>query len=55
MWGSAGLSISMMLIAVLLSFQRPGFSDTLAKNTSSASVAFFFTYMFVSIEAMAHV
>ncbi|KAK6391578.1 hypothetical protein LTR65_004413 [Meristemomyces frigidus] len=45
MWGSAGLSVSMMLIAVLLSFQRPGYSETLAKATSSASVAFFFTYM----------
>lgn len=36
MWGSAGLAISMMLIAVLLSFQRPGYSDALAHATSSA-------------------
>ena len=43
MWGSAGLAVSMMMIAVLLSFQRPGYSETLAKATSSASVAFFFT------------
>lgn len=47
MWGSAGLAISMMLIAVLLSFQRPGYSQPLAKATSSASVAFFFTYMLI--------
>ena len=38
-WGSVGLGISMMLIAVLLSF------DT--KNTSSAAVTFFFTYMLI--------
>jgi len=47
MWGSFGLAISMMLIAVLLSFQRPGFSKSLGQATSSASVAFFFTYMFI--------
>jgi MFS family permease len=43
MWGSAGLAVSMMLIAVLLSFQERG--GELAKATSSASVSFFFTYM----------
>jgi len=47
MWGSAGLSISMMLIAVLLSFKYRGYSEHVAKATSSASVAFFFTYMFI--------
>lgn len=44
MWGSFGLAISMMLIAVLLSFtQARGYSASLEHNTSSASVAFFFT------------
>lgn len=44
MWGSAGLAISMMLIAVLLSFtEARGYSAALNKSTSSASVAFFFT------------
>jgi MFS family permease len=40
MWGSLGLGICMMMIAVLLSFSdaEPG----LSKRTSSASVAFFF-------------
>ncbi|KAK0277482.1 hypothetical protein LTR91_006112 [Friedmanniomyces endolithicus] len=48
MWGSAGLAISMMLIAVLLSFSTArGYSPTLQKATSSASVTFFFTYMFI--------
>ncbi|KAK5696661.1 hypothetical protein LTR97_007965 [Elasticomyces elasticus] len=48
MWGSGGLAISMMLIAVLLSFTTDrGYSETLQKATSSASVAFFFTYMFI--------
>ncbi|KAK5147153.1 hypothetical protein LTR32_001349 [Rachicladosporium monterosium] len=43
MWGSAGLAISMMLIAVLLSFSTArGYSPTLQKATSSASVTFFF-------------
>lgn len=47
MWGSFGLAISMMLIAVLLSFtEARGYSPTLAHNTSSASVAFFFTVWF---------
>jgi hypothetical protein len=46
MWGSFGLAISMMLIAVLLSFTLDrGFSAKLNKATSSASVAFFFTYV----------
>lgn len=45
MWGSAGCSISMLLIAVLLSFQQSKYSDALAQATSSASVTFFFTYM----------
>jgi len=45
MWGSALLSLSMMMIAVLLSFQRPQYSDALAERTASASVAFFFSYM----------
>lgn len=43
MWGSFGLGISMMLIAVLLSFQNPKYSDSLSQSTSSASIAFFFT------------
>ncbi|KAF1347148.1 putative Myo-inositol transporter 1 [Delphinella strobiligena] len=48
MWGSAGLALSMMLIAVLLSFtEARGYSAALNQSTSSASVAFFFTYMFI--------
>ena len=54
MWGSAGLAISMMLISVLLSFRlRPEYGGTpdaptaLGKACASASVAFFFTYMFI--------
>lgn len=43
MWGSAGLAVSMMLIAICLSFHDRG--GELAKATSSASVSFFFTYM----------
>lgn len=44
MWGSLGLAISMMLIAVLLSFTvERGYSEKLYHATSSASVAFFFT------------
>jgi sugar porter (SP) family MFS transporter len=39
MWGTAGLSISMALISILLSFG--------GKNTSSAAIAFFFTYMLI--------
>jgi len=45
MWGSFCLGVSMMLIAILLSFQDRG--GSIAKATSSASVAFFFTYMLV--------
>jgi preprotein translocase subunit SecG len=46
MWGSFGLAISMMLIAVLLSFTPArGYSEKLNKATASASVAFFFTYV----------
>ncbi|KAG9742450.1 putative MFS sugar transporter, partial [Aureobasidium melanogenum] len=46
MWGSFGLAISMMLIAVLLSFTTArGYSEQLEYATSSASVTFFFTYM----------
>jgi hypothetical protein len=41
MWGAFGEGISMMLIAILLSFQDHG--GALAKATSSASIAFFFT------------
>ena len=43
MWGSLGLGISMMLISILLSFQ----GSSVQKPTSSASVAFFFTYMLI--------
>jgi hypothetical protein len=41
MWGSLGLGLSMMMISILLSFQ--GHGGSLAKATSTASVAFFFT------------
>lgn len=48
MWGSGGLAISMMLIAALLAPSSvPGYSPAQIKATSSASVAFFFTYMFI--------
>ena len=48
MWGSLGLALSMMLISILLSFNTDrGYSDAIQKSTSSASVAFFFTYMFI--------
>jgi hypothetical protein len=52
MWGSFGLAISMMLIAVLLSFTPArGYSEKLNKATASASVAFFFTYVsFLALE-----
>ncbi|OAK96880.1 putative Myo-inositol transporter 1 [Phaeosphaeriaceae sp. SRC1lsM3a] len=43
MWGSLGCGASMMMIAILLSFQPRG--GDLAKATASGSVAFFFTYM----------
>jgi hypothetical protein len=36
MWGSFGLGVSMMLIAILLSFQDRG--GSVAKATASASV-----------------
>lgn len=42
-WGSIGLGISMMMIAILLSFN--GTSNQ--KATASAAVAFFFTYMLI--------
>lgn len=41
LWGSLGLGLSMMMIAILLSFQ----GTSAQKATSSAAVAFFFTYM----------
>lgn len=40
MWGSFGCALSMLMIAILLSFADKGAS--LAQATSSASVAFFF-------------
>jgi hypothetical protein len=43
MWGSFGCGFSMLMISVLLSFQMRGQNDPVAKATSSASVAFFFT------------
>lgn len=42
-WGSFLLGICMMMISILLSFQDRG--GQLAKNTATASVAFFFLYM----------
>lgn len=42
-WGCTGLGISMMMIAILLSFQ----GSSIAKPTASASVTFFFTYMLI--------
>ena len=39
MWGSFGLGISMMMIAILLSFK----GSAVEQSTSSASVTFFFT------------
>lgn len=47
MWGSAGCGVSMMLIAVMLSFSRPQYSQHLKHATASASVTWFFTYMFI--------
>lgn len=47
MIGSIGCAVSMMLIAVLLSFtEARGYSAEITKQTSSASVAFFFTVSF---------
>lgn len=43
MWGSFGCGFSMLMIAVLLSFQMRGADDSVAKATASGSVAFFFT------------
>lgn len=43
MWGSFGCGFSMLMISILLSFQMRGQGDPVAKATSSASVAFFFT------------
>ncbi|ETS75143.1 hypothetical protein PFICI_13627 [Pestalotiopsis fici W106-1] len=45
MWGSFGLGISMMLVAILLSFQSRG--GEIAHATASASITFFFTYMLI--------
>ncbi|KAK5102284.1 hypothetical protein LTR24_000194 [Lithohypha guttulata] len=42
-WGSAGLGISMMMIAILLSFN----GTSIETATASAAVAFFFTYMLI--------
>ncbi|KAI6912336.1 putative Myo-inositol transporter 1 [Hortaea werneckii] len=47
MWGSLGLALSMMMVSVLLSFQQGGYSDSVSTKTASASIAFFFTYMFI--------
>ncbi|CEL08185.1 Putative Sugar transporter STL1 [Aspergillus calidoustus] len=44
LWGSAGLSISMMLVSALLSQSN---DTTRGKAFASGSVAFFFTYMFI--------
>lgn len=46
MWGCAGLGLSMMFIAALLS-QADGGATTRGTNFASASVAFFFIYMLV--------
>jgi MFS family permease len=43
MWGSLGLGISMMMIAILLSFK----GTSVEKGTSSAAITFFFTYMLI--------
>jgi hypothetical protein len=43
MWGSFGCGFSMLMIAILLSFQMRGADDPVAKATASGSVAFFFT------------
>ncbi|KAL2843436.1 general substrate transporter [Aspergillus pseudodeflectus] len=44
LWGSAGLSISMMLVSALLSQSD---DTSRGKAFASGSVAFFFTYMFI--------
>lgn len=43
MWGSLGLGLSMMLISILLSFT----GTSVSKQTSTASITFFFTYMLI--------
>jgi MFS family permease len=43
MWGSAGLSLSMLMVAALLSKSKGDDGKTYA----AASIAFFFTYMFI--------
>ncbi|KAB2579457.1 Sugar transporter STL1 [Lasiodiplodia theobromae] len=43
MWGSFGLGICMMMISILLSFKN----SSIGEPTASASVAFFFVYMFI--------
>lgn len=43
MWGSLGLGICMMMISILLSFK----GSSIGEPTASASVAFFFVYMFI--------
>lgn len=48
MIGSFGCGFSMMMIAILLSFNgNNSYSAEVQHNTSSASVAFFFTYMLI--------
>ncbi|KAL2835441.1 general substrate transporter [Aspergillus pseudoustus] len=44
-WGSAGLSVSMMLVSALLSQSDPDTSR--GRAFAAGSVAFFFTYMFI--------
>ncbi|WOO83056.1 Sugar transporter STL1 [Vanrija pseudolonga] len=44
-WGAFGLAISMMMIAILLSFKDH--AEHIARATSAGSVAFFFTYMLI--------
>lgn len=43
MFGSLGLALSMMMIAILLSFN----GTSVGHDTSSASITFFFTYMLI--------
>jgi len=43
MWGSFGLGICMMMVAILLSFR----GQAIEHATSSAAVAFFFVYMLI--------
>ncbi|THC94264.1 hypothetical protein EYZ11_006273 [Aspergillus tanneri] len=46
-YGSAGLGICMLFVAILLSFQSPDHSHSLTHATASASIAFFFAYMII--------